>query len=933
MNAIADSELIQVERAKPFNISEPVYLRSGYTTLFLAEDIPGVGVGRRVPVATVHAPAIVNPGAAPSGRVWVLAHHASAIEVALTQATEEELAVAMAATAETLNSVIRPSVPPPGDRINRLGTRPVFVSAGRTALVDRLSWVRAVEGEPRLANVLLPESGGPVGERMSIVGEGFSALTALPLDSIAIEERVASLRWLFEVAGKCVLEAFDEREALEHDMAMADPMVSAEVEAAGVRMLAREITSKGKNVVVAPSGEPLVLVSSIVAQLNGYDIEVPRGGLRGREGTSAVRAIATTSGLYVRTVTLPKEWWVDTVEPMVGFSVDGQPLALVIRGNEGVIITADGAEIDPTSPESPALIENAFVFSKPPVGEDLDSTTLLKLAFKGERRQIIRVFLWALVIAGVSLTVPLASGVVFGEIIPEGDRTRLAWLLVALVTAAIAVLPVQIAQTAASTRLEASVSLNLQRGIWGRVLRSPVTLVKRLGPGDLVMRLSALEMARDAMEQSVIGALPVVIGALVSVVILFIYIPILALIAVVWGLLVLGTSLIFASRVAKAQRTVDEATGNVNGFLYQVLGAIPKLHVAGAEPRAFAAWAQRFRGAVGQELTIRTSHQVLFGGIVGTLSTAVLFAGVAITDSGKNVGAFIAFQTTYGLFMAGIMAFVTGIGTTMQMRPAMQRAAELVADAPESGEGRSDPGPLRGDVALRGVTFRYQPDMPAVLDELDLRINAGEMVAVVGHSGCGKSTLLRVLLGFETPEQGSVLFDDQDLSSLDVESVRRQLGVVLQDGQLMPGTIHQNLAGATTLSPDEAWELAEIVALADDIRAMPMKLETMITLNGGAFSGGQRQRLLIARALAARPRILLLDEATSALDNVTQRVVTQNLAELGMTRIVVAHRLSTIIDADRIVVFEAGRVVEDGSYEELMEQRGAFHALATRQVL
>jgi ABC-type bacteriocin/lantibiotic exporter with double-glycine peptidase domain len=223
--------------------------------------------------------------------------------------------------------------------------------------------------------------------------------------------------------------------------------------------------------------------------------------------------------------------------------------------------------------------------------------------------------------------------------------------------------------------------------------------------------------------------------------------------------------------------------------------------------------------------------------------------------------------------------------------------------------------------------------MPPVLDRLDLHIGAGEMVALVGQSGCGKSTILRLLLGFETPEAGSVQFDGQDLTALDVESVRRQLGVVLQDGDLFPGSIHQNLSGATTITEAEAWELADIVALGDDIRAMPMRLETMVSLSGGAFSGGQRQRLLIARALATRPRILILDEATSALDNVTQKVVTKNLAELGMTRIVVAHRLSTIIDADRILMLEKGRVIEEGTYEELMEQKGAFHALAIRQVL
>lgn len=930
---MGDTTVIKVEQVKPFEPGSPVFLRAGQTTLFLAEDIPGEGLGRRVPVVTLVAPAILVTPAPPAGRAWVLAHHATAVEVPLGEATESELDASVISTAEALCAVVRPMVPPPSGHVVRLGPDPLNLTSGSTAVVDKLSWVRVVEGAATLAGRLLPDSGAPVAERMSILGEGITALTARPLVGVPTDERVEGVSWLFGVAGERVLRSFVEKETFERERALAYPRVSARIEAASLRLLAREVEDGGAVVPTITSGEPLVVVTSMVAHINGYAIKAPRGGLRGQEGTSAVRAIATTSGLFARTVTLPAKWWVNSVEPMVSFSVDGAPLALVTRKGKGIIIGADGVEIDAESADAPILISHAFVFSKPPVGKNLSPSQLIRLAMSGQSRQMLRVIMWSIVIAAVSITVPLASGVVFGEIIPEGDRTRLAWLLGVLVVAAIAVLPVQIAQTAAATGLEATVSWRLQRGIWGRVLRSPIALVKRVGPGDLSIRFSALEMARDPVEQSIIGALPVIIASLLSVVILFIYIPALALVAVAWGLIVLAISLVFAVRVARAQRTVDEATGNVNGFLYQVLSAIPKLRVAGAEPRAFAAWADRFRGAVGQDLTIRVSHQMLFGGIIGTLSTAVLFAGVALTDSGKDVGAFIAFQTTYMLFIAGIMTLVTGVGTALQLRPAMQRAAELVADPPESGDGRTDPGPLRGEVALRAVTFRYQPDMPVVLDELDLHINPGEMVAIVGQSGCGKSTILRVLLGFETPEAGSVEFDDVDLSSLDVESVRRQFGVVLQDGQLMPGTIHQNLAGATTLSPDEAWELAELVSLADDIRAMPMKLETMITLNGGAFSGGQRQRLLIARALATRPRILLLDEATSALDNVTQRVVTENLAKLGMTRIVVAHRLSTIIGADRIVVLQSGRVVEDGTYGDLMERRGAFHALATRQVL
>jgi ATP-binding cassette subfamily C protein len=458
-------------------------------------------------------------------------------------------------------------------------------------------------------------------------------------------------------------------------------------------------------------------------------------------------------------------------------------------------------------------------------------------------------------------------------------------------------------------------------------------LVKRFGPGDLTVRLSALESGRDMIDQSVLAPMPVMMSALVSVFVLFFYDATLAWFALGWGLVVMAVSITLAFRVSKAQGEVDRATGDVNGFLFQVLGAMPKLHVAGAEARAFAAWAERFRGAVGQRLTTRSAQQVLIGGVVSTGSTVVLFGAVALTGNIHQVGAFIAFQTTFSLFLGGIAAFTGALASIIQLKPSFERAAELANDTSESGAGRVDPGSLRGDVSLRNVSFRYQSDTPMILNGLDLDIRAGEMVAIVGHSGCGKSTILRMLLGFEQPEQGSVMFDNQDLATLDVGSVRRQLGVVLQDGQLMPGSIFQNLAGSATISESDAWELAEIVALADDIKAMPMKLETMITMNGGAFSGGQRQRLLIARALASRPRILLLDEATSALDNVTQRIVTRNLAEVGMTRIVVAHRLSTIIDADRIVVLDHGAVAEHGTYDQLMAQGGAFHALATRQVV
>jgi ABC-type bacteriocin/lantibiotic exporter with double-glycine peptidase domain len=266
--------------------------------------------------------------------------------------------------------------------------------------------------------------------------------------------------------------------------------------------------------------------------------------------------------------------------------------------------------------------------------------------------------------------------------------------------------------------------------------------------------------------------------------------------------------------------------------------------------------------------------------------------------------------------------------------PRLGGLADILSTAPEARADRVDPGELRGAVALHRVTFAYQPDDPPVLLDVDLRIRPGEFVALVGPSGCGKSTLLRLLLGFERPLQGAVLYDGRDLSELDVHAVRRQCGVVLQDGQLFAGTIRDNICGAGDFPLDQVWDAARMAGLADDLEALPMGMSTMVPFGGGTLSVGQRQRVLIARALAPLPRIVFFDEATSALDNRTQEVVTRSTAGLAATRVVIAHRLSTVRAADTIVVLDEGRIVQRGAFDELMaEPDGLFHRLASRQLL
>jgi len=905
----------------------------GEATIFLVEHHQAPGDGHRVHVATIPAPGLVVLSEAPAGRPWVVAD-GRATMVALDEVVlgDEELVRAAAQTATALALAIRASSLAPSDRVESLVDQTTELVAGVEAATETLCWVRPSAGVLTLAGVELPAVGAPIDQRLRLVPAEAARAQVEPLDSVARPNLLEGLGWLTRATAAAAMAAAQRAEAASVERARGALGANHAAELGAIELLSHEIM--GSTEVIAPhSDDPLVAVATIVGASAGFAVRAPEHGFQGREGTAAVRALASSSGLYVRAVVLEEDWRRSVVESMVGFSADGTPLALLADRPDAEIVAADGSSWRSSDPRAPDVLSTAFVFTKVPDDDEVTETGLLRRALRGQRRAIATIFIWSLLIALVSLTVPLASGVVFGQIIPEGDTSRLAWLLVALVTAAVGVLPVQIAATAAATRLEASFSFNLQRSIWGRVLRSPVSLVERLGPGDMTVRLSALEVGRDLVDQSILAAIPLVLGSVLSVVVLFFYEPVLAWFALLWGAIVLVVSVVLAVRVARAQRAVDVATGEVNGFLFQVLGAIPKLHVAGAESRAFAAWAERFRAAVGQQLTARSAQQALANGLIGTLSTLVLFTAVAATNQISNVGTFIAFQTTYTLFLAGILAFTGGLATVIQLRPAMDRATEMASDTEETGGDRVDPGPLRGAVSLHNVVFRYAEGTPLVLEGLDLDIHAGEMVAVVGASGSGKSTLLRLLLGFEQPEHGSILFDNQDLSSLDVAAVRRQLGVVLQEGQLMPGSVFQNLAGTATITEDEAWELAELVSLADDIRAMPLGLQTIITMNGGAFSGGQIQRLLIARALATRPRIMLLDEATSALDNVTQKIVSTNLGALGMTRIVVAHRLSTIVDADRIVVIEGGRVAELGTFDALMEAKGSFYALAVRQLV
>jgi ABC-type bacteriocin/lantibiotic exporter with double-glycine peptidase domain len=385
-------------------------------------------------------------------------------------------------------------------------------------------------------------------------------------------------------------------------------------------------------------------------------------------------------------------------------------------------------------------------------------------------------------------------------------------------------------------------------------------------------------------------------------------------------------------------RRLQHLTGMLLGMTTQLITGVAKLQAAGAQERAFASWRQMFseKQLVRQRLQGITDTMTVVNTVLPTLASVVLFWGALqlFHSSGGptlTAGTFVAFHAAFGLFIAGATSLSNTLIDLLEVTTLWERVRPIVVTPSEVNTGKVDPGRLTGKVALEDVTFRYEEHGPVIVDKVSLHAEPGEFIALAGPSGSGKSTLFRLLLGFETPQAGTVSYDDQALSRLDVVAVRRQLGAVLQQSTIMAATIFENIAGGALITQQEAWEAVHAAGLAEDLAAMPMGLHTFVSEGGSTLSGGQRQRLLIARALVRQPALVLFDEATSALDNRTQAVVTASLERLRVTRVVIAHRLSTIRHADRIYVLVGGRVVQQGTFAQLAQRAGPFAQLMAQQ--
>ncbi|MYZ08181.1 NHLP bacteriocin export ABC transporter permease/ATPase subunit [Streptomyces sp. SID2999] len=675
----------------------------------------------------------------------------------------------------------------------------------------------------------------------------------------------------------------------------------------------------------------------LVAQAAGITLADPARGIGESERLDPVERVALASRVRVRAVRLEGRWWRENVGPLVGHrALSGAPVALLWRrGGYVAVQPATGRETPVEKANAEEFEPRAVMFYRPLPEKRLGPLGLLRFSLGGTRNDVLNLLLAGLVTVAIGALVPIATGKVLGEYVPQARENLIAQVCLAVMLSGVVSAAFTLLENLTILRLEGRIEGSLQPAVWDRLLRLPTRFFGGRSTGEL----ASAAMGISSIRRLLAGVGPVVaqsvtVGAMNVGLLLYYSVPM--AMAAIAMLLVIGA--VFTGLglwQVRWQRRLVTLGNKLNNQAFQTLRGLPKLRVASAENYAYAAWAREF--ARSRELQQKVGRIKNLSSVLGAVylpvCTLVMFMLLAGPAKGSmSAASFLTFSTAVTMVLTSVTQLTGAFVSAVAALPLFEELRPVLDATPEVRAGSTRPGPLTGALEARRLSFRYSDDGPLVLDDVSFAVRPGEFVAVVGPSGCGKSTLLRLLIGFDKPVSGSVLYDGQDLGALDQSAVRRQCGVVLQHAQPFNGSIMDVVCGTEPYSPEEVMAAIELAGLAEDVQRMPMGLHTIVA-GSGAVSGGQRQRLMIAQALIRRPRILFFDEATSALDNDTQRTVIESTRKLNATRVVIAHRLSTVMDADRVVVMEDGKVIQQGTPAELLADTGGrLHELVRRQL-
>lgn len=689
------------------------------------------------------------------------------------------------------------------------------------------------------------------------------------------------------------------------------------------------------------SGSALMEALRIVGRHEGIGFRAPsrRPMQPGQE--PALRDILSASGIRARRVQLSPQdrWWLGDSGAMLGAKSDGSPVALLpgALGRYRVVDPATGRSEQVNETRARSIGKDGWLFYRPLHDDRVIGTgTLVRFVSKNIAPDLGRFVIAGLLSSLLTLGPGIVVGTLVNSIIPTASQRELVRFIVLLVSLAMVGLLLQMLQGTSLMRLEGRAAALLGSAAWDRLLGLPASFFKGFTAGELSLRMSVFQTMRDEVSAKAATALLSLAFLLVTLPLLFLFDAALAWATIVVGALsLLVTSVLGLSQIGP-QRRRYAASRRLAGEMLQMIIGIGKIRSAGAEASAFAAWARGYREQ--QLATMRigriNEHLVAFHAAGPTLMAAALFGVVTWLGVGQfDIGDFLVVFSVSIVVYAAIVDLGGALETIAAFIPGYEQVKPILEAQPESRVDEATIVDLEGDIRFDQVSFRYDPDGPLIIDDASIHVRPGEFVAIVGESGSGKSTLFRLALGLEDPEAGGVYFDGRDMKYLNRRSVRKQIGVVPQDGTLRPGNVMENIIGlGEDLTFEDAWRAARLAAVDKDIAAMPMGMFTFVGDSSATFSGGQMQRIIIAAALVREPRIVFLDEATSWLDAKSQAKVMEGVESMASTRIVIAHRLSTISRADRIYVMEAGRIVQEGAFDELGEVEGPFRTLVERQM-
>ncbi len=642
-------------------------------------------------------------------------------------------------------------------------------------------------------------------------------------------------------------------------------------------------------------------------------------------------------GVMRRRVKLSGQWYKDSIGPLLCNTVSGGFVAVMPKKTSGYqYFDANAGEMVSLNAKTVGkLSEDAVCFYRPLPQKPIGIVDLLKfMVATCSVFDFVFLVVVTFLATLVALLLPYANDQLFGVVAPTGESALLLSIGIFMVGVLISSTLLSVVKELITTKIQTKLDIAVGAAAMMRILSLPADFFKQYSAGELSSRMQNINELSKALVSAILGSGLTGLFSLVYIAQIAVYAP-----SLVWVVLVVNISSLLVSFVSvaaqmKRSKRQREVKSKLEGMVFALFSGVQKIKLAGAEKRAFSRWAHVYKDAA--DLQYAPPFWFRF---LPVFATSIRFAGmilvyyIAVTSQ-MEVSDFMAFNASYSMFKGAVASLSGIVATVAGIRPILEMIEPILKEAPEMAAGKNTVTTLSGHIDANRISFRYKEDMPLVLDDISLNIKAGQYVAIVGATGCGKSTLLRLLLGFEKPLKGAVYYDGHDISTLNLRSLRRNIGVVMQTGKLFQGDIYSNIVITNpALTLEKAWEAAELAGIAEDIRAFPMGMNTVISEGSGGISGGQRQRLMIARAIAPKPKILMFDEATSALDNITQKKISVSLNSLKCTRIVVAHRLSTIRECDRIIVLENGKITEDGTYEELLCKNGHFAELVKRQRL